>query len=232
MITALKKIYAFSGRWKGVLKKSVVFSLLHSIFDMFQIGALFLILNGLVEGITGQDILFAFLLLLAGVIGKIVCSYISDFSQTRVGYFMCADKRIHVGDRMKYMPMGYFNSHSLGDLTSTVTTTISDVENNAPSVLITVIHGFIHVTVITIVMFFFDWRIGLLACLGIALFLLCNSALQKKSQEVSPKRQAAQEAIQNWQPFLGLMEWCSCLFCDWRVWQSCFALSCSICKVA
>ena len=61
MITALKKIYAFSGRWKGVLKKSVVFSLLHSIFDMFQIGALFLILNGLVEEIRGQDILFAFL---------------------------------------------------------------------------------------------------------------------------------------------------------------------------
>ena len=56
MITALKKIYAFSGHWKGVLKKSVVFSLLHSIFDMFQIGALFLILNGLMEGIKGQDI--------------------------------------------------------------------------------------------------------------------------------------------------------------------------------
>ena len=70
MITALKKIYAFSGRWKGVLKKSVVFSLLHSIFDMFQIGALFLILNGLVEGIRGQDILFSFLLLLAGVMEK------------------------------------------------------------------------------------------------------------------------------------------------------------------
>lgn len=94
MITALKKIYVFSGRWKGVLKKTVVFSLLHSIFDMFQIGALFLILNGLVEGLHGQDIIFAFLLLLAGVIGKIICSYISDFSQTRVGYFMCADKRI------------------------------------------------------------------------------------------------------------------------------------------
>ena len=93
------------------------------------------------------------------------------------------------------MPMGYFNSHSLGNLTSTVTTTISDVENNAPSVLITVIHGFIHVTVITIVMFFFDWRIGLLSCLGIVLFLLCNSALQKKSQEASPKRQAAQEDL-------------------------------------
>ena len=60
MITALKKIYAFSGHWKGVLKKSVVFSLLHSIFDMFQIGALFLILNGLMEGIKGQDIFSRF----------------------------------------------------------------------------------------------------------------------------------------------------------------------------
>ena len=195
MITSLKKIYDFSGRWKGVLKKSVVFSLLHSIFDMFQIGSLFLILNGLVYGIQRRDILFAFLLLLAGILGKIVCNYISDFSETKVGYFMCADKRIHVGNRMKYMPMGYFNTHSLGNLTSTVTTTISDVENNAPSVLITVIHGFIHVFVITIVMFFFDWRIGLLSCLGIALFLFCNSLLQKKSQEISPKRQAAQEEL-------------------------------------
>lgn len=195
MITSLKKIYDFSGRRKGVLKKSVVFSLLHSIFDMFQIGSLFLILNGLVYDIQRRDILFAFLLLLAGIIGKIVCNYISDFSETKVGYFMCADKRIHVGDRMKYMPMGYFNTHSLGNLTSTVTTTISDVENNAPSVLITVIHGFIHVFVITIVMFFFDWRIGLLSCLGIVLFLFCNSLLQKKSQEISPKRQAAQEEL-------------------------------------
>src|SRR5699024_4758060 len=118
-----------------------------------------------------------------------------DFSQTRVGYFMCADKRIHVGDRMKYMLMGYVNSHSLGNLTSTVTTTISDVENNAPSVLSTVIHSFIHLTIITIVMVFFDWGIGQLSCLGNVLVLLCNSDLQKKSQEVCPNRQAGKEDL-------------------------------------
>lgn len=195
MIVALKKIYAFSGRWKGELKKSALFSLLHSIFDMLQIAALLLVLNGLVASFQSNNIGVAFLLLLTGVLGKIVCSYISDFAQTKAGYFMCADKRIHIGDRMKYMPMGYFSSHNLGNLTSTVTTTISDVENNAPSVLIAVIHGFIHITVITVLMFCFDWRIGLLCCLGIALFLLSNSLLQKKSQVVSPKRQAAQEEL-------------------------------------
>lgn len=191
MITTLKKIYAFSGKMKSTLKKSIVFSVLHSIFDMFQIFALFLTLNGLVYGMTAKNILTALFILIAGVIGKIFCSYISDFSQTQTGYFMCAEKRIHVGDRMKYMPMGYFNDHSLGNLTSTVTTTISDVENNAPSVLITVIHGFIHIAVITLVMFLFDWRIGVIICLGVALFLCCNSILQSKSKVVSPKRQAA-----------------------------------------
>lgn len=195
MLTALRKIYDFAGNWQGVLKKSVAFSLLHSIFDMFQIAALFLILIGLTEGMTLQIIVFTLLLLIIGILGKIYCSYISDFSQTKVGYYMCAEKRIHVGDRMKYMPMGYFNDHSLGKLTSAVTTTIGDVENNAPSVLITVIHGFVHVVVITIVMFFFDWRIGSLCCLGILLFLVCNSMMQKKSQKISLERQRAQEDL-------------------------------------
>ena len=195
MLTALRKIYDFAGNWQGVLKKSVAFSLLHSIFDMFQIAALFLILIGLTEGMTLQIIVFTLLLLIIGILGKIYCSYISDFSQTKVGYCMCAEKRIHVGDRMKYMPMGYFNDHSLGKLTSAVTTTIGDVENNAPSVLITVVHGFVHVVVITIVMFFFDWRIGSLCCLGILLFLVCNSMMQKKSQKISLERQRAQEDL-------------------------------------
>ena len=195
MLTALRKIYDFAGNWQGVLKKSVAFSLLHSIFDMFQIAALFLILIGLTEGMTLQIIVFTLLLLIIGILGKIYCSYISDFSQTKVGYYMCAEKRIHVGDRMKYMPMGYFNDHSLGKLTSAVTTTIGDVENNAPSVLITVVHGFVHVVVITIVMFFFDWRIGSLCCLGILLFLVRNSMMQKKSQKISLERQRAQEDL-------------------------------------
>lgn len=195
MLTALRKIYDFAGNWQGVLKKSVAFSLLHSIFDMFQIAALFLILIGLTEGMTLQIIVFTLLLLIIGILGKIYCSYISDFTQTKVGYYMCAEKRIHVGDRMKYMPMGYFNDHSLGKLTSAVTTTIGDVENNAPSVLITVVHGFVHVVVITIVMFFFDWRIGSLCCLGILLFLVCNSMMQKKSQKISLERQRAQEDL-------------------------------------
>lgn len=177
------------------MKKAILFSVLHSLFDMMSFGALAMVFSGLTDGFTTSMIWMIFGITLASMLLKIYCSYISDFGKVQIGYFMCAEKRIHIGDRMKYMPMGYFNDHSLGKLTSAVTTTIGDVENNAPSVLITVVHGFVHVVVITIVMFFFDWRIGSLCCLGILLFLVCNSMMQKKSQKISLERQRAQEDL-------------------------------------
>lgn len=82
---------------------------------------------------------------------KIYCSYISDFGKVQIGYFMCAEKRIHIGDRMKYMPMGYFNDHNLGNLTSVVTTTMGDIENNASMVLTNILGGYIHAAIIATV---------------------------------------------------------------------------------
>ena len=40
-----------------------------------------------------------------------------------------------MGEHIKYMPMGYFGDHNLENLTSVVTTTMGDIENNASTVL-------------------------------------------------------------------------------------------------
>lgn len=84
MLTALRKIYDFAGNWQGVLKKSVAFSLLHSIFDMFQIAALFLILIGLTEGMTLQIIVFTLLLLIIGILGKFIAVIFLIFRKRRL----------------------------------------------------------------------------------------------------------------------------------------------------
>ena len=96
---------------------------------------------------------------------------------------------------MKYMPMGYFNDHNLGNLTSVVTTTMGDIENNASMVLTNILGGYIHAAIITIVMLCIDWRIELTILCGILLFTWCIGRLQKKSETVSPQRQQAQEAL-------------------------------------
>lgn len=195
MIKTLSKIYQFSGKMQGTMKKAILFSVLHSLFDMMSFGALAMVFSGLTDGFTTSMIWMIFGITLASMLLKIYCSYISDFGKVQIGYFMCAEKRIHIGDRMKYMPMGYFNDHNLGNLTSVVTTTMGDIENNASMVLTNILGGYIHAAIITIVMLCIDWRIGLTILCGILLFTWCIGRLQKKSETVSPQRQQAQEAL-------------------------------------
>lgn len=195
MIKTLSKIYQFSGKMQGTMKKAILFSVLHSLFDMMSFGALAMVFSGLTDGFTTSMIWMIFGITLASMLLKINCSYISDFGKVQIGYFMCAEKRIHIGDRMKYMPMGYFNDHNLGNLTSVVTTTMGDIENNASMVLTNILGGYIHAAIITIVMLCIDWRIGLTILCGILLFTWCIGRLQKKSETVSPQRQQAQEAL-------------------------------------
>lgn len=195
MIKTLSKIYQFSGKMQGTMKKTILFSVLHSLFDMMSFGALAMVFSGLTDGFTTSMIWMIFGITLASMLLKIYCSYISDFGKVQIGYFMCAEKRIHIGDRMKYMPMGYFNDHNLGNLTSVVTTTMGDIENNASMVLTNILGGYIHAAIITIVMLCIDWRIGLTILCGILLFTWCIGRLQKKSETVSPQRQQAQETL-------------------------------------
>ena len=195
MIKTLSKIYQFSGKMQETMKKAILFSALHSLFDMMSFGALAMVFSGLTDGFTTSMIWMIFGITLASMLLKIYCSYISDFGKVQIGYFMCAEKRIHIGDRMKYMPMGYFNDHNLGNLTSVVTTTMGDIENNASMVLTNILGGYIHAAIITIVMLCIDWRIGLTILCGILLFTWCIGRLQKKSETVSPQRQQAQEAL-------------------------------------
>ena len=195
MIKTLSKIYQFSGKIQGTMKKAILISVLHSLFDMMSFGALAMVFSGLTDGFTTSMIWMIFGITLASMLLKIYCSYISDFGKVQIGYFMCAEKRIHIGDRMKYMPMGYFNDHNLGNLTSVVTTTMGDIENNASMVLTNILGGYIHAAIITIVMLCIDWRIGLTILCGILLFTWCIGRLQKKSETVSPQRQQAQEAL-------------------------------------
>ena len=195
MIKTLSKIYQFSGKMQGTMKKAILFSVLHSLFGMMSFGALAMVFSGLTDGFTTSMIWMIFGITLASMLLKIYCSYISDFGKVQIGYFMCAEKRIHIGDRMKYMPMGYFNDHNLGNLTSVVTTTMGDIENNASMVLTNILGGYIHAAIITIVMLCIDWRIGLTILCGILLFTWCIGRLQKKSETVSPQRQQAQETL-------------------------------------
>lgn len=196
MIQVFKKIWNFSGSEKKKIRSSIVWGFINAIFYAMQLGGVFVVLEALIsDNHDSATALSALGVMALSIVGQIVTLYMSDLQRTHAGYFMVANKRIRLGDRLKTVPMGYFNQNSLGDITAIATTTLSEVESMAPVVLVTTLGGFINAIVFALMVLLFDWRLGLIDIAGMLLFLVIVSAMAKKSKNNVPKRQAAQETL-------------------------------------
>ena len=196
MIGVFKKIWDFAGTEQKNIRNSILSGFVNAMFHAMQLWALFVVLSALVEGSKSKETAFAALgIMLLSIAGKIVTQYVSQLQRTHAGYFMVAEKRVYIGDKLKVVPMGFFNQNSLGQLTAVATTTLSDVENAAPVVLVTSLGGFLNSLVFSHTIFLFDWRIGLIVAAGVVLFLYVVSLMEKRSRADIPKRQAAQATL-------------------------------------
>ena len=196
MYGTLKKIIAFAGSKEGLLKKSLLFAFLSGLFAALQFAALFIVVEALVSDNRDRRFIWISLGIMAvSLVGRIITTYFSTMEQTETGYCMVAEKRIHIGDRLRYIPMGYFNKNSIGNITAIVTTTLGDVENSAARVLVSVLGGFFNSVALVIVLLVFDWRIGLIAAIGVLLYLAAAELALRKSARLSGVRQHTQESL-------------------------------------
>lgn len=197
MIQLIKRLLDFSGKERKALIASFVFSLLDSVFEMLPVMAILTVLSGLLQTAEGgvmpvSAIWQSLVTMVLSIAGRIVFNSLSCTRRTLGSFAMCADKRLEIGERMKRVPMGYFNKNRLGEIAAAVTTTLGDIETNAVTVLERVAGGFIHAIVIGIWLLFYEWHIGVLSFLGLAVSLLVYAGIQKAGRRLSPKRQAAQ----------------------------------------
>lgn len=191
MFGVLKKIFAFAGEKRGLLKKAMAVSFLGALFAALQFLALMLALDQVVGG-APVSIWPVAAVMLVSIFGRIACSYYATNAETETGYHMVAEKRVHIGDRLRYIPMGYFNDNSLGNITAVVTTTLGDVENSASRCLVMVIGGFLNTLALCLMLTVADWRLGLIAVAGIFCYLLVTELSQKASSKTGPARQRVQ----------------------------------------
>ncbi len=196
MFDAYKRFFAFAGKQKKIWYKGMTFELFRSIFESFQFAALLTVLQALVEQrVTPATAWTALAIMAFSVAGSAVFWHLAHKNEGQANYRMCEEKRIHIGERMKYMPMGFFNSQSLGSLTAAATSTMEDLEAMSFAIIARTIVGMIRTAVFSIAILIFDWRIGLIFITGTLLFLLVNSRLLKKSRELSPGRLQAQTKL-------------------------------------
>lgn len=196
MIEVLKKIWHFAGKEQKNISKSIFWGFFYAVFHMFQVGAIYYVVLALIGGDHSYQAAWtALALLLVSIAGRAAINRFTQLQQTHAGYFMVADRRIQIGDKLKRIPMGYFNDKSLGEITGVTTTVLDVVETMGPVVLVSMLSGFINALVFILCVFFFDWRIGLLALAGTILYLCVTSAMERRSAQVTPHRQESEARL-------------------------------------
>ncbi len=191
MLKILFKFFDFCGKEnKRKLYISLLLGTLLALFEALRIPAIYVMLGGVIEGeITNSIIWESFGIMLVSVIGGSIIRYRSTMLQTEAGYRTCANKRIEIAEHLRYLPMGYFNKNSLGYITSVTTNTMEGLADVATRVVMLITQGALTTALVTLMVLIYDWRIGIVVVVGVCLFFLVNSRLQRQSQRLAPKKQ-------------------------------------------
>ena len=154
------------------------------------------VIKNLSEGLPfeAKTIWLSFGIILASTVCAIITKKNMSMLQTEGGYRTCAKKRIEIAEHLRYLPMGYFNANSLGQITSVTTNTMELLGDVATRAVMLVMQGLLDSALIIFMIFFFDWRIALVALAGFLLFQFVNVFMRLAVKNISSQKTQADEA--------------------------------------
>jgi len=197
MVEIITRFFDFCGEEnRRRFHVSILLGVLQAFFEALKIPAIACMVRALLRGsVTSQDILLSLGIMALSIVGAGLVKSKSMMLQTEGGYDTCARKRVEIAEHMRYLPMGYFNENSLGQITSVTTNVMENLENVATRVIMMVCEGLLTTSLIIVMLFFFDWRIALVLCVGFAVFLFANSFLQKAAASMAGRKIDADERL-------------------------------------
>ena len=193
MLSTLKKFFDFcTEEDRKKFYTSVCLGVLKAFIIAFRIPAIGLVVMAIIhDTVSMQTVWLSLGIMLLSVILNILISLKITMLQTEAGYHTCTHKRIEIAEHMRYLPMGYFNQNSLGQITSVTTNTLESLADVATRVVMMTLEGFLTAGTITVFVFIYDWRIGLILLVGLILFLLPNGLMRWQAGNVSEAKQQA-----------------------------------------
>ena len=187
MFKVLVKFFRFCGNENGnKFRISMVISLAEALASAMKIPAVIYILMGLLSGeAMGKYIRGCLLIMTAAIVIGVLCRRFTTMLQTEGGYNAAAFARIKIAEQLRYLPMGYFNSNSIGEISSVTTNYMESLGDVATRVVMLTTQGILETSMIVLMIFCFDWRIGAISAIGVLVFFLINSKMQNAGKGVS-----------------------------------------------
>ena len=197
MLKTLKKFFAFCGADnRKLFITSIWLGVVSAICSAMRIPAAAIVIQALLtKNVTMATLWISLGIIVVSLIVTIAINMKATMLQTEAGYRACANKRIEIAEHLRYLPMGWFNDNSLGEVTSVTTNTMENMANIATRVVMVTTRGFLTSGIIAVMMFLFDWRMGLITLAGLILFFAVNAAMQRSEQALSQRKFNADERL-------------------------------------
>ena len=197
MLKMLKVFFKFcSPKRRKQFYLAIILTVLMGLCEASKLPAIWYMFKHIFDGTFElKNILFSFLIMLIPVCISIVLKYAATMLQVDAGYSTAAEKRIEIAEHLRYVPMGYFNNNSLAYITSVTTNTMEQLSDIATRVVMLVTTGLINTLIVVAALFFFDYRIALVALVGVIIFLLFNEWIKWLGKKFAPEKEKADVEI-------------------------------------
>lgn len=191
------KILNWVSPYKTRMILGFIMSFLNAIFIALPIFLASQIFNNVVshKSIYGKDIFNVVIIMIILVLGRFITAYLKSKNQESIAYEMSANERLNISNKLKNVPLGYFNTHHSNELTTIVTTDLTFLENFAMKMVDIVINGYILISVLILSLLVVSWQVALLACIGVLLSFLTIQLLENKSKKNAPTYHYAQNQL-------------------------------------
>lgn len=199
MFGVLSKFFRFSGPENSrKFKRSIGLGVVEALASAMKIPAIMYILMGILEGRSlGKYIAGSLIIMGISVFLSVLCKMHSTVLQTEGGYDACAFKRIEIAQHLRYLPMGYFNANSIGEISSVTTNTMENLGDVATRVVMLTTQGIMETAMIILMILLFDWRIGLISLAGVLIFFGINAVMQRMGRKESERKVACDTELVN-----------------------------------
>lgn len=193
MFESIRSIWNFSIKRQHQLTKILLLSFMEGIFVMLKMVAIIFAVNAMFNKVWVDNYIYKVITLgIICIAGVFVFGYFTQLGSASVGFEMAKDKRLYFGAFFKRLYLGFFNENSVGNINSTLTTSISHVEQVAPIILIYVTGGLLSAVSIILGFVYYEWRVSIIVLAGVAAYLFVVNHQMKLSRREAPKRQLSQ----------------------------------------
>lgn len=204
-----KRKYALTEKGVQNVKKGTFWTVIVNIVVMGGVSVLYLLMKDLMAVFIGNQTEMNIITILILLVAFVFLSFITHLQQYTATYGLVYGEvkvtRIALAEKLRQLPLGYFNKKDIADLTETIMGDVNRMEHVWSHVLGYLYGSYISTGIIAVFLFIYDWRLAI-ACLWgvpVAFGLLFGSrkwtskASEKLKQAAIKISDGIQETLEN-----------------------------------